>query len=79
MTTKEWYELVGDDCPPSKRWQQTDDGWFNIWKCLRGNSIAYRIEKDGAPMRETTAIKLVSERCANCYNKEGCKFYDLYR
>lgn len=60
-------------------WVQSDDGWFNIWKCVTGNAISFRIEKDGTPMRETTAIKLVQEYCSRCPNKERCKFYELYR
>lgn len=62
-----------------KKWEQTDDGWFNIWRCADGNIISYRIEKDGAPMRETTAIKLICEYCAKCHKREECYFYDLYR
>lgn len=79
MKTSEFIEHISDETPAGERWRQSDDGWFNLWRCLRGNGTAYRIEKDGAPMRESTAVKLAQEYCKNCYNKEGCKFYGLYR
>ena len=70
---------ISDETPAGERWRQTDDGWFNLWRCIRGSSTAYRIEKDGAPMRESTAVKLAQEYCKNCYNTKRCKFYELYR
>lgn len=60
-------------------WKQDHDAWFNLWRCIKGNAITYRKERDGAPMAETTAYRIISEYCAKCHNKGGCKFYDLYR
>lgn len=60
-------------------WEQSDDGWFNIWVCHRGNNWYVRLEKDGLPMRESTAYIILKKLCQNCVNKGGCKFYELYR
>ena len=60
-------------------WEQSDDGWFNVWVCSRGSNRQFRIEKDGAPMKESTAYKIFDGCCKNCVNKGGCKFYELYR
>lgn len=79
MKTSEFMEHISDETPAGKRWEQTDDGWFNIWRCVRGNQRAFRPEKDGVPMVETTALGIFEKCCKNCYNQRGCKFYDLYR
>lgn len=72
-------EYVNAENQKKFSWRQSDDGWFNTWECAGGNNRAFRIEKDGAPMRETTALKLAAEYCSKCQNKRGCFFYDLYR
>lgn len=70
---------MSDETPAGARWQQSDDGWFNTWRCVRGNAVAFRPEKDGRPMVETTALGIFEKNCKNCYNNKGCKFYELYR
>ena len=79
MNTDKFKEHISDETPAGERWRQSDDGWSNLWYCLRGNATAYRIEKDRAPMRTTTALEIFKNICKICHNKEGCKFYDLYR
>lgn len=79
MRTSDFMKHISDETPAGERWQQSDDGWFNLWRCSRGNATAYRKEKDGAPMRETTALEVFEKCCKNCYNNARCKFYELYR
>ena len=79
MKTSEFMEHISDNTSARDRWRQDKDVWLNLWRCLRGNAIAVRYERDSMPMKETTALNLAKEYCKNCYNKEGCKFYDLYR
>lgn len=49
---------------------QTDDGWFNIWRCAEGNEKMFRPEKDGERPKESTK-RAANKICKKCKNK--CK------
>lgn len=79
MNTSDFTQHISDETPANERWEQSDDGWFNTWRCVRGSESAFRAEKDGQPMSEVTALRIFGRSCINCYNNKGCKFYELYR